>query len=253
MLLKLHREYTKQILEGLIDDSFIKEQIEIGSIANDCCELTDEGQTFIRSKNDIFRLFGLKRRVFGNSAIYQSHFGNLASMHAMSKTPGEAASTTKKELVAWFDFLNDVALGNITIVPNKKIASDNVHISGMFTGGDIEYEQIFDTDNTSKIRYRALGMMLHIIQDAYTDSHCERNANGELVKFFYYNYLSPEDIAQHHVGDKAKDVYKHILSQECKNCVKSILIDKNKYHYTPVITLSSNSQASDHNYKCPSL
>ncbi len=152
MLPELHREYTKQILEGLINDNFIKEQIEIGSVANDYCELTDELTTMIQSKHEIAEVCGSKRkytllsnsykpdfkkRFIGNVLFYQSHFGNLTSMHAMSKNPGELASVTEKELVEWFDFLNDVALENITIVPNKEIASDDVQIRDMFTGGNI--------------------------------------------------------------------------------------------------------------------
>jgi len=240
MLLEYHVKYSIAVIGGLNIDSVIRKQVKIGATVNDLCEFTNEGQIFIPSKDAIYDLLGSREKVFGNSAIYQSNFGNLASMHAMSKKPGEPASTTKKEMVAWFEFLNDVALGNITIVPDKKIASDNVQIRDMFTGGSIEYDQIFDTDETPKIKYRALGMMLHLIQDAYTFSHCERNDNNEVVRFYCYEL---QNKAKHKSGDDVPALQRNSLLNHCKICVQSIL-DGDRYNYNQILLLSSNSQNS---------
>ena len=241
MLLDYHEKYSGAVIDGLNVDVAIKEQVKIGALANDLCEFTNEGQIFLRSKDAIYNLLGLKEKVFGNIAIYQSHFGRLTSLHAMSKEPGEPASTTKRELIAWFDFLNDVALGRMTIVPNKKIASDKIQIREMFSGGSIEYHQIFDTDENLKIKYRALGMMLHLIQDAYTSSHCERNNSNEIVKFYCYML---QDKAKHKSDDDVSNVHRKTLLQQCENCVQSIL-KGNKYKYNQILLLSRNAQESD--------
>jgi hypothetical protein len=240
MLLKHHVNYSIPVIGGLIADSLIKEQVKIGATANDLCEFTNEGQILVPSKEAAFDLFGSRERVFGNLAVYQSNFGNLASMHAMSKKPGEPVSTTKKELVAWFEFLNDVALGSITIVPDRKIASDNVQIRNMFTGGSIEYDQIFDTKETLKIKYRAIGMMLHLIQDAYTFSHCERNDKNEVVRFYCYEL---QNRAKHTSGDDVQDAQKNTLLNQCKICIESIL-NGGRYNYNQILSLSSNAQNS---------
>lgn len=240
MLLKYHVKYSKAVIGGLNIDSVIREQVRIGATANDLCEFTNEGQIFLPSKDAIYGLVGSREKVFENSAIYQSHFGNLASMHAISKKPDEPASTTKNELVAWFEFLNDVALGNITIVPENKIASDSVQIRDMFTGGRIEYDQIFDTNETPKIKHRALGMMLHLIQDAYTFSHCERNDNDEVVRFYCYGL---QNRAKHKSGDDVPAAQRNSLLNHCKICVQSIL-NGDRYNYNQILLLSSNSQNS---------
>lgn len=241
MLLEHHVNYSLKVIDGLNVHGEIREQIKIGATSNDLCEFTNEGQIFIPSKDKIYDSVGTRKSVFENSAIYQSHFGNLASLHAMSKKPGEAADTTKKELCAWFDFLNDVALGNILIQPDKIIATDNVQIQNMFIGGKIKYEQIFDTNEASKIKHRAIGMMLHLIQDAYTFSHCERNNNNEVVKFYCYEL---QDKAKHKSGDDVPAKQKNTLLSQCKICVQSIL-NGEKYNHNDILLLSSNAQVSD--------
>jgi hypothetical protein len=241
MLLDYHEKYSSAVIDALNVDRAIKEQVKIGAIANDLCEFTNEGYLFLRSKDAIYSLLGFKEKVFGNTAIYQSHFGRLTSLHAMSKEPGEPASTTKRELVAWFDFLNDVALERITIVPNKKITSDPVQIRDMFRGGSIEYDQIFDADENLKIKYRALGMMLHLIQDAFTFSHCERNDNNEVVKFYCYKL---QDKAKHKSGDDVPNAQREMLLRQCENCVQSLL-QGDRYEYHRILLLSSDAQKSD--------
>lgn len=240
MLLTHHVEYSKAVIGRLNIDSLKGEQVIIGATVNDLCEFTNEYQILLPSKDAMYGLASSKGEGFENYAFYQSNFGNLASLHAMSKKPDEPASTTKNELVAWFEFLNSVALGNITIVPENKIASDNVQIRDMFTGGEIEYRQIFDTNETLKTKYRALGMMLHLIQDAYTFSHCERNDNNEVVRFYCYKL---QNGAKHKSGDDVPDAQRNSLLNHCKICVQSIL-NGDRYNYNQILLLSSNSQNS---------
>lgn len=240
MLLTHHVEYSKVVIGRLNIDSLKGEQVITGATVNDLCELTNEYQILLPSKDAMHDLASSKRKGFENSAFYQSNFGNLASIHAMSKKPDEPASTTKNELVAWFEFLNDVALGNKTIVPENEIASDSVQISDMFTGGTIKYRQIFDTDGTFTIKYRALGMMLHLIQDAYTFSHCERNDNNEVVRFYCYKL---QNGAKHKSADDVPAAQRNSLLNHCKICLQSIL-NGDRYNYDQILLLSSNSQNS---------
>jgi hypothetical protein len=241
MLLEHHVTYSLTVVDELNLQGKMREQIKIGATVNDLCEFTNEGQIFFPSKDAIHKSVGTRRGIFDNSALYQSHFGNLASLHAMSKKPGEEAAITKNEIGNWFEFLNDVALGNITIVPDQVIATDNVQIQNMFAGVKIKYEQIFDANETLKIKHRAIGMMLHLIQDAYTSSHCERNEKNEVVKFYCY---ALQDKAKHKAGDDVPDMHRSSLLAHCKDCVESILSGQ-KYGCGDILLLSSNVQASD--------
>lgn len=241
MLLELHVDYSLTVIDEVKVKGDIREQIKIGATSNDLCEFTSEGQIFFPSKKKIYDSVGTRKSIFDNSAIYQSHFGNLASLHAMSKKQGEPASITKKELGDWFKFLNDVALNKVLVNPNNIIATDGVQISPMFIGGKIKYEQIFDTDEASKIRYRAIGMMLHLIQDAYTLSHCERNNSNEVVKFYCYSLQNKD---KHKAGDDVSDSMRGTLLNQCKICVLNILSGI-EYDQDEILRLSSNAQVSD--------
>lgn len=250
MLLKHHIKYTKEVLngldnsvlDGLGDKYFIKKQIKIGSIANDCCEFANEidgiKDNFFES---VYNLINVRPTYFGVNGFYQSHFGELASMHAMAtKENGKSADITSGEVASWFEFLNDVALGK-KLEPEEPIKT----YLPIFGEVGVECHKIFDSSNSLEIQYRAIGMMFHIIQDSYTPSHCERNVDGEVVKFCYFNYRSPSYITRHLSEDDVKDnfVYESILLNECKICLESILGGK-KYNYIPVIKLGDNVKSA---------
>ena len=143
MLPKFHKKYTKEILKHFRLSKEKREQIIIGSIVNDYCELTNDGNIF--SVKDTSTLFFNRDMLKGNNAFYQSHFGYLTSLHFMSKKEGEPAAVTRDELKMWFRFLNNVAAGRITVAADSVIASDNAIISSMFGKDRIRYNMIYDT------------------------------------------------------------------------------------------------------------
>jgi hypothetical protein len=83
--------------------------------------------------------------------------------------------------------------------------------------------------------------MLHLIQDSYTVSHCERNDNNELVKFYFYE---AQDAAKHKASDDVSSKHKSALLSECKLCLESVL-DSAKYDYASLLTLSHDATYSD--------
>ena len=174
-------------------------------------------------------------------ALYQSHYGRLASMHAMARDQNEPAANTKAELQAWFDFLNELSTGEATIKNAQQIALNHKKMKEMFSGGSLQFEDIIDTEDDTKIRLRSIGMMLHLIQDSYTTSHCKRNDGGELEKFYWYN---AQDSDKHKANDDVADKHKTAMLEECTNCLESVL-DKVKYDYTTLLTLSRNAANSD--------
>ena len=241
MLLSHHKGHTEEALKSSNMSTEAAKQVAIGCTANDLCEFTNEGQMFITSKDVAYRTFGTRAAIFGSIAIYQSHFGDLASMHAMANACGDSPQRTKNEVMAWFQFLNGLALGTISIDPNAKIGSDNVPISSMFANHNIEYDQILDTEDSFEIKNRALGMMCHLIQDAYTYSHCERGADNEIRKFYCYQ---PQDKQKHKDGDHVISGYEEVLQKQCKICVE-IIGRGIEYDCSQILHLSHDAKNSD--------
>lgn len=238
MLPKLHKRYSKAVLDEFRLTKAAKEQVVIGSIVNDYCELTNDGHIF--SVKDTSTRFFNKDMLKGDSAFFQSHFGYLTSLHFMSKEKGEPASVTADELKLWFRFLNNVAAGRISVAANSVIAADDAIISPMFTNGKIEYKMIFDTDRGDEIRYRSLGMMLHLIQDALTPSHCLRNEKNEIVQFYFYG---AQDSKKHKKADDVKEDQREFLFAQCRDCVESVLKSK-LYSTKAILTLSKDAMVS---------
>lgn len=240
MLLSHHRSHTEYALNRVELEDDKKAEILKGAYANDLCEFTNEGEFFIPSKDVVHSLFGTKEKKFGFSAIYQSHFGNLAAMHAMAKSINEPPIETKNEIAAWFDFLNALALGKLSIDPDSKIGEGNTVISHMFSNHSIEYNQIFDSENMDEIKYRSIGMMCHLIQDLFTFSHCKRNSHNEITMFYYYE---AQDKQKHKNGDFATPGLENELTKQCCKCIEDVT-NGIAYNAAQVLILSKDAQYS---------
>ncbi|MDD5059062.1 MAG: hypothetical protein PHQ60_14430 [Sideroxydans sp.] len=239
MLLNNHVQYSLICLDALKISGRAREQISLGVTANDLCELSGGSQIFIKQPNAIRAM-----EIFihnDDPALFQSHHGRLASLHAMSKGCGEPASSTRDELAAWFGYLNELATGKVPIGRASKIELNHKKMRALFADGSIAFEDINDTREISKIRYRSIGMMLHLIQDSYTASHCERNDDNELVKFYCYE---AQDSAKHKACDDVSKKHKAALMGECSLCVESLL-DNAEYDCAPLLALSADAAHSD--------
>ena len=260
MLLGYHKSWTENALHHTSINANMKREVSIGCTANDLCELTNENFLYILvkdiaatevdlsssaaydSKDDVYQTFGLMPFLFGNLAIFQSHFGSLASLHGMAKAAQEAPETTRQEIISWFDFLNSVALGTVAIKPRERIYNSNTALRRFFFHcRKIEYHQLFDSEDQFEIKHRAVGMMCHLIEDLFTLSHCERTADNEIRKFYYYDL---QDKDKHRHGDHAVAGLEQELSAQCRLCIENTA--KNiPYDYKPLLVLSQDAQKSD--------
>ena len=240
LILDHHIKLTKQSLQNIDIDEFTEEQIIVGSIANDLCEFTNEGNIFFHGKDIIDNSFKSRKSIFYLTAIWPSHFGNLSSLHSMAKVIDEQAETTKNEIISWFEFLNGLSVGQILIKPNAEIGKDDVPISYLFKNQAIEYDQIFDTEDVIKIRSRAIGMMCHLIQDLFTRSHCERNKYNEISRFYCYH---AQDKNKHRDSDYVNQEFEKKLISQCSNCI-SCAVNKKYYDYNEILLLNNNVQPS---------
>lgn len=163
-------------------------------------------------------------------------------VHSMAKNSNEDAIITQAEITKWFEFLNSVALKKISIDYEADVASTETPIKDLFEGCKIQFHQLFDSNNAFEVHLRAIGMMLHIIQDSYTLSHCKRNMNGEIVQFYYYCDQNSE---KHGNADDVDERLKSNMISECKKCAESIINGKKSYDFSNIMLLSHSTLASD--------
>jgi len=260
MLLGYHKSWTENALDAATISVKKKLEISIGCTVNDLCEISNETYLFIllqdlaspagtavlstpyESKDGIYQSFGTMPFLFGGLALYQSHFGSLASLHGMAKKPQELPQITRQEIISWFDFLNSVAVGSFTVKPVARFYNDSTAIRNLFFRcRKIEYRQLFDSEDPFAIKHRAIGMMCHLIEDLFTSSHCERNSNKEIRKFYSYEL---QDKTKHRLNDHAAIGMEQELAAQCKLCIDNTA--KNiAYDYRPILTLSQDAQLAD--------
>lgn len=170
--------------------------------------------------------------------LYRSHFGDLQFIHSMASSESETAETTKQKMMAWAKFtyqvyvseenLENEALDGEKIRAFSNIA-DLIQRSGWTVGALFDpkvigkWERSYNPrkyghfvsngnprtqndysrspDEKISIRHVALGSLLHMIQDSYSDSHAERKngcnplakSKGNIISFRNYIAQKPED------------------------------------------------------------
>lgn len=163
--------------------------------------------------------------------LYRSHFGDLQFIHSMASSSDEPAYVTKRKIMVWAKFNYSIFVSSSSIenkiiggsedsmfadvaallnkpgwtvgalfdpAPSGKwVASINPLKFGRYVSFDKpRLQKTYEKANNSKIsiRYVALGSLLHIIQDSYSDSHTERangcnpiaRSKGEILSFRNY-------------------------------------------------------------------
>lgn len=159
---------------------------------------------------------------------YRSHYGDLQFLHAMANDDGIAASITVEGILTWAEFAYAVAIGNIS--PNttlSEVTTKNFQNYFNHRGGwSVHY--LFApkwTLGSESINEVALGTLLHMIQDSYSEAHVERVyektdkcSNGRIVQF--HSYVK-QDHKKHGNADKRSAWLKSSMLTELQNPVRS--------------------------------
>ncbi|KAK6346357.1 hypothetical protein TWF730_010683 [Orbilia blumenaviensis] len=117
----------------------------------------------------------------------RSHFGDLQFLHAMSCNVGEPAEETREKVLLWCEVMYKIAIGEG--ITGKEQIDDVSTTRGYWRinrwfGGDTDPEghktvEYLLTRGTAyhnlNLKYRALGSLLHIIQDSYAKGHTRRS------------------------------------------------------------------------------
>lgn len=238
MLLKRHIDHSKAALKAADLSKYLskseaiiaKEQILLGSQVNDLLEFTSEAGAILMKQirlSDLQGVIGENPR--GGKKIqnlfYQSHWGQLSSLHVMAVQGDSAARETWSQVALWWQFLQGAFLGSIKFKPTDSLEKANTPIRPLFQGLDQPFSRLFDTKNAKQIRYRAMGMLLHLIQDSYTPSHCYRTRDGKLGGFYCYNL---QDSDKHSKGDDVilKSASGNAVLKQSKKLLESLLQGK---------------------------
>lgn len=190
MLLELHEKYTidglKQI-DAMSED--IANEILKGSFVNDLCELTNE----YTKVNNILKKYLQKKKEKGlldYSAFYQSHWGKLSALHCMANMNNESPEITQKNIFNWLDFLEFIIFNVDENILNSKIHEFQDTLGTSVDDLKFKVSNLLDTSDIFEAKYRAIGMIIHIIEDSYTVSHCKRDEELNIKAFYCYSEQS---------------------------------------------------------------
>lgn len=238
MLLGRHIDHTKEVLKsvdlpgtlGKAEAAAAKEQILLGCQVNDLLEFTGEAGTILLKQIRLSELQTIaedttKKNDKIQNLFYQSHWGQLASLHVMATRANMPARETWSQVALWWEFLQGTYLGSIKFKATDSLETSNTPIRPLFQGLDQPFCRLFDTKVAKQIKYRSLGMLLHLIQDSYTPGHCYRTSNGQLGGFYCY---SLQDTAKHRAADNipVKSPSGRVVLKQSKKLIESLLQGK---------------------------
>jgi len=139
---------------------------------------------------------------------YRSHYGDLQFLHAMANKDGESPTDVQERVLGWIGFAYRTATNQIE--PDTTMENlDEAIVKEFFKsqpGWSVNYLLAPKwTLGKATIRDVALGSILHIIQDSYSESHTDRTfgssqkcASGGVVQFHAYGH---QDSTRHGSAD----------------------------------------------------
>lgn len=249
MTLNLHVKYMDEIIEKIESiDVYQREELLRGSVTNDLCNLTDELYEYILMELDTGKGFGedfkelikkIINRIGENSSFYQSHFGNFGALHAMANKQSEPAEITLDYILNWVNFLELIVLSKDDGLLQKNISNFDKELGDVVKDLNFKLSDIMDIDDFEQAKMIAIGMIIHIIQDSYTISHCKRNLKSYEIEMFH-NYKSQKS-SEHkkcdHVYEKNEEYkkYKKQMLEDIEEVLLLLLKQKSASHLYPKI------------------
>ncbi len=131
----------------------------------------------------------------GTPLLGRSHFGDLQCLHAMASRDGEPAMHTRDALLRWAEFFYSVGVGSVA--GTETLGSVSVgQIHTWFPASPISVRTLLLVGQQGNVRQRAIGALLHIIQDSFAKGHVERNMTGSIMEFHSYVHQDSSKHAQ---------------------------------------------------------
>lgn len=131
----------------------------------------------------------------GTSLLGRSHFGDLQCLHAMASYDGESATDTRDALLRWAEFFYSVGVGRVGETETLgSVITGQIHL--WFPASPVSVRSLFLVGQQGNVRHRAIGALLHIVQDSFAKGHVERNTVGAIVEFHSYLHQDSSKHAQ---------------------------------------------------------
>lgn len=111
--------------------------------------------------------------------LYRTHYGDLQFLHAMASSNGEHPTVTLQKMMDWAEFTYKVSTGEIRATDklDRLEATGKSYINNYIKRGSWSVGYLFTKQekiSNNKVKLIALGSLLHMIQDSFSDSHVER-------------------------------------------------------------------------------
>jgi hypothetical protein len=163
------------------------------------------------------------------NTLLQSHKGDLSFLHGMTRDPGEDPKETQAKMLAWSRTMLDVLHGKldgsqkISAIPGLEEAFGAEGMRDLtlqqFLAGQGKDPALMDPKT---MQLRALGSLLHMVQDSMAAGHTERDKDGKILSFQPYG---PQDHDKHTEADdlhlKPGQSFEEMLAQN-PNALKAV-------------------------------
>jgi hypothetical protein len=159
----------------------------------------------------------------------------------MANIKKEAPQTTQENILNWLNFLEFLIFNIDENILDTKI-NEFQNILGN-TVNDLKFKisSLLDTHNIFKAKYRAIGMIIHIIEDSYTVSHCKRSCIEEDLKIITFHCYSVQSATKHKSNDFILAENKDHMLNNINNVLIQLLNEYSaKNHYKNIFKLIDN-------------
>ena len=130
----------------------------------------------------------------------RSHYGDLQFLHGMADQNGVKASETAERVLAWVSVAHRIANGEIDA--RQPLSRDATAKALLTSIADQSAMDLMRASTATETRARALGSLLHTLQDSYAHGHVARATDGAITQFYCY---ADQKAAKHAHDDSWRD------------------------------------------------
>lgn len=115
-----------------------------------------------------------------NDLLYRSHYSDLQFLHSMASNDGEPAQRTLENIMTWAEYTYKLSTG--VVAPETPLEKSKTKVNDFIGRQGWNAWKLFLNEDRStgtdrdirRIKLMALGSLLHMIQDSFSDSHTNR-------------------------------------------------------------------------------
>jgi len=129
--------------------------------------------------------------------LARSHFGDLQCFHAMASKDKIEPQQTLSDIMEWCYFLFQVSKG---LIEGEVLLRDTVIQNWFPEDNNCSVKKNYLIGQKGNLKHRAIGSLMHIIQDSYAKGHVARE--DEVGKILEFHSYTNQDADKHGEEDK---------------------------------------------------